>query len=111
MSVQKIHRGFAALVFCIAFVTYLLTTYPSLSFWDCGEFIATTHSLSVPHAPGAPFFALYAKVIAILPFVENYAMRINIVSCFASALTVMLVYLIGVIAGLAFAISVGANSA
>lgn len=97
MSVQKIHRGFAALVFCIAFVTYLLTTYPSLSFWDCGEFIATTHSLSVPHAPGAPFFALYAKVISILPFVDNYAMRINIVSCFASALTVMLVYLIGVI--------------
>lgn len=96
MNIKIIHRSVAGFIFLVSFISYILTTYPSLSFWDCGEFIATTHSLSIPHAPGAPFFALYSKVIALIPFVQNYAQRINIVSCFASALTVMLVYLISV---------------
>lgn len=96
MNITLIRRIVGALVFVISFVSYLLTTYPSLSFWDCGEFIATTHSLSVPHAPGAPFFALYSKVISLIPYVSNYAQRINIISCVASAATVTFVYFISV---------------
>lgn len=96
MNVLMLHRLGGAIVFLASFVTYLLTTYPSLSFWDCGEFIATTSSLSVPHAPGAPFFALYSKVIGLIPYAGNYALRLNIVSCLASAFTILFVYLIAV---------------
>ncbi len=96
MTPQRLHRIAAAAAFLAAFGSYLATTYPSLSFWDCGEFIATTHTLGVPHAPGAPFFQLYQKTFSLIPYVQNVARRMNIVSCLAAALTAMLTYLIGV---------------
>ena len=35
------------LVFAIALVTYSLTVEPTVSFWDCGEYIATSARLEV----------------------------------------------------------------
>ena len=56
--------------FSIALVTYSLTVEPTMSFWDCGEYIATAAKLEVGHPPGAPlfqmigaFFAIFATVI------------------------------------------------
>ena len=37
------------LVFAIALVTYSLTVEPTVSFWDCGEYIATSARLEVGH--------------------------------------------------------------
>jgi hypothetical protein len=37
------------LVFAIATLTYLITLEPTASFWDCGEFIACSYKLLVPH--------------------------------------------------------------
>ena len=54
--------------FAIALVTYSLTVEPTMSFWDCGEYIATAAKLEVGHPPGAPlfqmmgaFFAMFAR--------------------------------------------------
>ena len=43
-------------VFLISLVTYLLTIEPTASFWDCGEFIASSYKLEVGHPPGNPVF-------------------------------------------------------
>ena len=51
----------AAVVFVIAAFTYLSTIEPSASFWDCGEFIASSYKLEVGHPPGNPVFQLIAR--------------------------------------------------
>lgn len=43
------------LVFAIALVTYSLTVEPTVSFWDCGEYIATSARLEVGHPPWSSF--------------------------------------------------------
>ena len=34
-------------VFAVALLTYSLTVEPTVSFWDCGEYIATSAKLEV----------------------------------------------------------------
>jgi len=58
MNYRKINDLTGWAVFLIAMVTYLLTVAPTASFWDCGEFIAVSNELEVPHPPGAPLYLL-----------------------------------------------------
>ncbi|MDD7608431.1 MAG: DUF2723 domain-containing protein [Bacteroidales bacterium] len=53
----------AAVTFVIATVTYILTIEPTASFWDCGEFIASSYKLEVGHPPGNPVFQIFAKFL------------------------------------------------
>ena len=46
------HRLCAVFAFVVSAVTYLLTIEASASFWDCGEFIASSYKLEVGHPPG-----------------------------------------------------------
>ena len=41
------NRLTATMVFLISAVVYLLTIEPTASFWDCGEFIASSYKLEV----------------------------------------------------------------
>lgn len=96
MNFKLIHRVFAAAVFMISVVVFFLTVQPSVSFWDCGEFIAAGYYLQVPHPPGTPFFLLLGRIFSMIPLAENIAFRVNIISVLSSALSVMLLYLIAV---------------
>jgi tetratricopeptide (TPR) repeat protein len=87
------HRLTAAAVFLCALVLYTLTMAPTTSFWDCGEFIASSWSLSVPHPPGAPFYLLLGRLFSMLPIAADIGARVNFLSVLSSALTVMLLYL------------------
>ncbi len=53
-------------VFGVAAFTYLSTIEPTVSLWDCGEFIAGSYKLEVVHPPGAPFFLMLHRLISML---------------------------------------------
>lgn len=96
MNYKLIHRITAALVFLISFVQFFTTIQPSVSFWDCGEFIAAAFSLQVPHPPGAPLFLILGRVFSMLPFGDNVAFRVNSISALSSVLSVLFLYLVAV---------------
>ena len=93
---KLINRITAGFVFLFSAVIYFMTVQPTLSFWDCGEFIASAYTLAVPHPPGAPFHILIGKIFTMIPFVSDIGMRMNIMSVLSCAFTVLFLYLISV---------------
>jgi hypothetical protein len=93
MNYKLYNRITAFLVFLISFIIYTLTVSPTVSYWDCGEFIASSYTLAVPHPPGAPLFLLIGRFFSMIPFVKDIALRVNFISVISSALTIMLLYL------------------
>lgn len=91
---NRINHIVSIIVLIIASVTYITTIEPTTSFWDCGEFIASSYKLEVGHPPGNPVFQLIARFFSIFaPSQEYVAMSINIMSALCSALTIFFLYL------------------
>ena len=67
---------------------------PTTSFWDCGEFIACSVTLGVPHPPGTPLFLLLGNVFSHIPTFTDIGARVNLISPIVSALSVMFLYMI-----------------
>ena len=88
-----INRIFSVIVLLTASLTYLLTIEPTVSFWDCGEFIASSYKLEVGHAPGNPVFQLIARVFTMFASPEHAAMAVNVMSALCSAFTIFFLYL------------------
>jgi hypothetical protein len=93
MIEKRIHYVLGFLVFGMSLVQFLMTTQPSVSFWDPGELSAASRLLQVPHPPGAPVFLLLGRLFSLLPIGENTGFRINCVSALASAVAVLFLYL------------------
>ena len=87
------NRLTAFVVFMISAVTYLLTIEPTASFWDCGEFIASSYKLEVGHPPGNPVFQLFARFFTIFTDSTHAAVAVNAMSAICSALTIFFLYL------------------
>ena len=96
MDQKKLHRLFAFAVFVISTLIYFATVQPTVSFWDCGEFIASSTLLQVPHPPGTPFFLILGRFFSMIPFAENIGLRVNTISVLASGLSILFLYLIAV---------------
>ncbi|MCK4920880.1 MAG: DUF2723 domain-containing protein, partial [Bacteroidales bacterium] len=80
-------------VFLIALLTYTLTLEPTVSWWDCGEFISSSYKLLVGHPPGAPLFLMVGKIVSLfISDPEKIAWSINMVSAFASAFTIVFLF-------------------
>src|SRR6056297_2893417 len=82
------------LTFFFSLIVYMMTVAPTVSFWDCGEFIATSYILGVPHPPGSPLFLLLGRIFTMLPIGSDIAYRANVMSPLVSALSVMFLFLI-----------------
>ncbi len=87
------NRLTATLVFVISATVYLLTIEPTASFWDCGEFIASSYKLEVGHPPGNPVFQLFARFFTMFTDGVNAAVAVNAFSAICSALTIFFLYL------------------
>jgi len=82
------------ITFIIASVVYLLTIEPTTSFWDCGEFIATSYKLEVGHPPGAPLYMIMARFFSLFAGrdVTKVAIMINAMSALASSFTILFLF-------------------
>ncbi|MRX37931.1 DUF2723 domain-containing protein [Flavobacterium sp. LC2016-23] len=79
--------------FAIALITYTLTVEPTMSFWDCGEYIATAAKLEVGHPPGAPLFQMMGAFFAMFAIDNQHvAVMVNMMSVFSSAFTILFLF-------------------
>ena len=70
-SFKKLNNIIGWSVFAIASFVYLSTIEQTVSFWDCGEYIATAYKLEVGHPPGAPLFQLLGRIFSL--FAETHS--------------------------------------
>ena len=93
---QKFRRYnliFGWVSFIVALVVYLLTIEPTVSLWDCGEFIASSYKLQVGHPPGAPLYLLMGRVFSLLASdTANVAKMYNAFSATVSAFTILFLF-------------------
>ncbi|MFP9099887.1 DUF2723 domain-containing protein [Flavobacterium sp. RHBU_24] len=81
------------LIFSIALLVYSLTVEPTMSFWDCGEYLSASSKLQIPHPPGAPLFQMLgAAAASFAASPQQIALTINMVSVLASAFTILFMF-------------------
>ncbi|HZX62902.1 MAG TPA: DUF2723 domain-containing protein [Bacteroidales bacterium] len=91
---KKLNNLLGWIVFAIAAIVFMLTLEPTASWWDPGEFIATTYKLQVGHPPGAPTMQMIGRVISLLAFgdTSKVAFMINGMSGLSSAFAVLFLF-------------------
>ena len=93
MKYTKLNNLFGWIAFAIAMITYYLTLEPTVSFWDCGEYISTAYKLEVGHPPGAPLFQIFGRFFSLFASdTSQVAFMINLMSAFFSALTILFLF-------------------
>lgn len=79
--------------FAFSFIIYSLTVERTLSFWDCGEYIATSAKLQVGHPPGAPLFQMAGAFFAMFATSpDKIALMVNMLSVTVSAFTILFMF-------------------
>ncbi|MDX9930698.1 MAG: DUF2723 domain-containing protein, partial [Bacteroidales bacterium] len=81
-------------MFLISAVVYMMTAEPTVSFWDCGEFILSAYGLQVGHPPGAPLFLMIGRIATLFAGgdASNVALMINLLSALCSAFTILFLF-------------------
>ncbi len=99
MNYRKINNIVGWITGGIALFVYLKTMEPTVSFWDCGEFLSCAYKLEVGHSPGAPFFMILQRLFALFAGgtttggpSTNAALFINALSAVMSALTILFLF-------------------
>ncbi|NIA23670.1 MAG: DUF2723 domain-containing protein [Proteobacteria bacterium] len=80
--------------FLIPFIIFLYTMAPTVSFWDCGEFISVATTLGIPHPPGTPLQVLIGRIFTMIPFGTEKAFWMNFYSVLSTSLASALLYLV-----------------
>ena len=95
-QIDRVNALVAFAVWLAVFAAYALTQAVTLTFWDCGEFIACCHILGIAHPPGTPLYVLVGRLFAVLPLFADAAARINFLSVVSSSFTALFAYLCAV---------------
>lgn len=82
------------LLFLVSSFVYILTLEPTVSFWDCGEFILSAFKLQVGHPPGAPLFLMIGRLATLFAGgdTSKVAMMVNGLSAVCSGFTIMFLF-------------------
>jgi hypothetical protein len=90
----RINNIIGWVIFLIASMVYIITSEPTASFWDCGEYIATAYKLQVGHPPGAPLFQLIGRFFTLFAFGDTalVARMINTMSALSASFTILFLY-------------------
>lgn len=91
---SRINNIIGWIIFLIASLVYIITSEPTASFWDCGEYIATAYKLQVGHPPGAPLFQMLGRFFSLFAFGDTslVARMINTMSALSSSFTILFLY-------------------
>ena len=81
-------------MFIFSATVYLFTVEPTVSFWDCGEFILSAFRLQVGHPPGAPLFLMMGRVATFFAGGDGSkaALMVNMLSGICSAFAIMFLF-------------------
>ena len=97
---EKWNKIIAAFAFFVALITYSLTVEPTASYWDCAEYISTSAKLEIGHPPGAPLFQMLGAFFSSFATdLDKIALMVNMMSVFASAFTILFLFLTTTIIG------------
>jgi len=96
MNFKKVNWIIGGFVFLITTVVYVITVQPTMSLWDCGEFLACAYTMGVPHPPGAPLHILVGRIFTMIPIVADVGFRMNMLSVLSSSFSVLFLYFISV---------------
>lgn len=91
---QRTNNLIGWIIFSIALAVYTLTLEPTLSLWDCGEFLISAYKLEINHSPGAPLFMLLGRIFSLLSLgnPSKAAFFVNLISAIASAAAVLFLF-------------------
>ncbi len=88
---EKLYGGL--IVGIVVFGFYFYAMAPSVSFWDCGEYLSCAYILGVPHPPGGPLHVLVRHVAMLIPTFKEIAARSNMLTVLVNTIAVVLIYL------------------
>jgi len=92
MLFRRVNSIAGWVIFALASTVYLLTMEPTASFWDCGEFIASSYKLEVGHPPGNPVYQLIGRIFSMFMPMQYVAPAINASSALCSGATILLLF-------------------
>jgi len=80
-------------IILLGLIGYGLTVARELSFWDCGEYIAASSVLGIPHPPGNPLFVMLGRVFILLfGWIKGPAFAVNLLSAISSIICCLLIF-------------------
>ena len=91
MDYKKINNLLGWICAAIATAVYVMTVERTVSWWDCGEFIASAFKMQIVHQPGAPLFLMIQNLFSNLAMGDTtqIAFWMNIGSAVCSGLTIL----------------------
>jgi hypothetical protein len=80
-------------VFAAALFVFWSTVEPTVSYWDAGEYIATSSKLEVGHPPGAPLYQMMGAAFSVFAVdATDIAYTVNLLAVFSSAFTILFLF-------------------
>ena len=80
-------------VFATALFIFWSTVEPTVSYWDAGEYIATSSKLEVGHPPGAPLYQMMGAAFSVFALdATDIAYTVNLLAVFSSAFTILFMF-------------------